>query len=297
MSRVAVVGLEDGWSSNYLAETFEKLTGFRCLIDPARVSCDLSAGRAAFDGLELTELDALVIKKVGPEYSPDLLDRLEMLRFIESRGVRIFSRPERIIRVLNRLSCTVGLTAAGLPMPPTLITEDPDRARAGIEAWGPSVLKPLYSSKARGMIVVEPGPDLGIRLEEFRALGNTVLYIQKMIDLGGKDLGLAFLGGRYLATYARVKQNGSWNTTTRSGGKYEAFEPPPEIIDLAHKAQAVFGLDFTCVDVALTPDGPIIFEVSAFGGFRGLKEACGLNAAEEYARHVLARLAQGGGHD
>ena len=93
-----------------------------------------------------------------------------------------------------------------------------------------------------------------------------------------------------MTTYARVKGEGAWNTTTRSGGHYEAFDPPPALIDLAYKAQAPFDLDFTCVDVAETPDGPIVFEVSAFGGFRGIETASGIDAARRYVQYVLERI-------
>jgi len=47
------------------------------------------------------------------------------------------------------------------------------------------------------------------------------------------------------------------------------------------------------VDVAETELGPVIFEVSAFGGFRGLYEGCGMEAAKLYADHVLRRLSDG----
>ena len=56
--------------------------------------------------------------------------------------------------------------------------------------------------------------------------------------------------------------------------------------------QEPFGLDFTCVDVALTDNGPYVFEVSAFGGFRGLKQARGLDVAELFTAHVLKELAR-----
>jgi ribosomal protein S6--L-glutamate ligase len=69
-----------------------------------------------------------------------------------------------------------------------------------------------------------------------------------------------------------------------------AYEASPELVDLGRRAQAPFGLDFTTVDVALTDDGPIVFEVSAFGGFRGAKEGIGIDAAALYTDHVLGKL-------
>jgi ribosomal protein S6--L-glutamate ligase len=152
------------------------------------------------------------------------------------------------------------------------------------------VLKPLFSTKARGMRVVKSGPDARARLERFRGAGNRVMYIQKKMDLPGRDLGIAFLGGQYLATYARIGDKGAWTTTTHFGGRYEPFEPSGELVDLARRAQAPFDLDFTCVDVAETEEGPIVFEVSAFGGFRGLKEAHGIDASERFADYVLRKI-------
>jgi len=216
-----------------------------------------------------------------------------MLRYATQRGVAVLSRPDRIRRVLTRLSCTLALRLANIPMPDTVVTESLSEAAAAVERMRQAVLKPMFSTKARGMVIVEAGAGARGALARFQAEGNRVMYIQQKVALPGHDLGLAFLGGEYLATYARLQRYGSWNTTTHFGGRYEPRQPPPEIVDLAHRAQALFGLDFTCVDVACTPDGPVVFEVSAFGGFRGLKEAHGIDAAVRLADHVIKAIEDG----
>ena len=63
------------------------------------------------------------------------------------------------------------------------------------------------------------------------------------------------------------------------------------MIDLASRAQSLFAMDFTTVDVAETQEGPVVFEVSAFGGFRGASEGIGIDAARLYVDYVLAKLA------
>jgi ribosomal protein S6--L-glutamate ligase len=289
MTKIGVVGVPDGWSSEKLADVIHQKTGFRLLIDMQMLSLDLVEGKAWFEGTDITELDGLIIKKIGAEYSPDLLDRLEILRFLSERGLNTYSSPLSIMRVLDRLSCTITLKAANLPMPPTTVTEDVDAALNTVKKYGDAVFKPLFSTKAKGMMVIRD--DAGARsvIENFKK-DNPVMYIQKKVDLHGKDMGIAFLGGEYLTTYARVKSEGAWNTTTRSGGKYESYDPPKDIIALAKRAQDLFNLDFTCVDVAETDAGPIVFEVSAFGGFRGILTANGIDAASLYADYVLERI-------
>jgi ribosomal protein S6--L-glutamate ligase len=117
-----------------------------------------------------------------------------------------------------------------------------------------------------------------------------MIYLQQKLELPGRDLGLLFLGGEYLGCYARVGQKSAWNTTIDSGGHYEAAEPDAALIELARRAQAPFAMDFTTVDVAETAAGPVVFEVSAFGGFRGAKEGLGINAAAAYAEYALRQL-------
>ncbi|MFP4347832.1 MAG: GAK system ATP-grasp enzyme [Desulfococcaceae bacterium] len=288
MPKIGVVGTIGGWSSEMLADKVAEKTGYRLLIDPKKICLDLGAKTVRYKDTDLAGLDALMIKKVGARYSPDLLDRLEMLRFLQERGLRMFSNPFAIMRVLDRLSCTVTLAGGGIPMPPTTVTEDVDAALKAVADYEKAVFKPLFSSKARGMKVISDGPDARRKVTAFKQ-ENEIMYIQKMMDLGGQDLGVAFLGGEYLTTYARRGQDASWNTTTRSGGKYQPYTPSDKTVALAHRAQALFGLDFTCVDVAETPDGPVVFEVSAFGGFRGIQTASGLDAAGLYLEYVLKR--------
>lgn len=291
--RIGVIGVPGGWSSEQLADAVEAKTGFRCLIDLARVSLDLAEGRVLFGDHDLAAFDALMVKKLGPAYGPDLLDRLEILHFLDQRGVRVFSKPAAMMRLLDRLSCTTMLRAGGIPMPPTIVTEDVDAAFDAIDRFGQAILKPLYSSKARGMRMVAAGPDARGQVQAFRDGGNPVLYIQKLVRLPGSDLGVVFLGGEYLACYARGARDFSRGACTENCGQYQSCKPSQDVIELANRAQALFRLDFTCVDVAETPDGPMVFEVSAFGGFRGLKAACGMDAATMYVEHVMRKLDHG----
>lgn len=288
---IGVIGIPGKWSTETLADEVEKKTGFRLVIDMQEVSLNLETGQLLFREHDLCQLDGLIVKKISASYSPNTLDRLELLRVAEQAGVKVFSPAVNILRLIDRLSCTVTLHSAGIPMPPTRITEDIDAAKSAVRDFGSAVFKPLYSTKARGMCVIDTDMDGDAIDEAIRAFrkDNPMMYIQKKIDLPGRDLGMIFLAGEYLGTYARVSKGESWNTTIHGGGKYEAHEPDQSVIDLAERAQAPFNMDFTTVDVAETADGPIVFEVSAFGGFRGAQEGIGLNVAELYVDHVIGK--------
>ena len=293
--RIAVVGVGGGWSSEALADAFYEKTGTRILVEMKHVVFDAAAGALYYGDVDLCKLDAVVVKKIGEVYSPDMLDRLDLLRFVADSGVPVFSKPLSMLRLLDRLSCTLTLRQAAIPMPPTVVTEDLSHARAAVESFGTAVLKPLYSTKARGMRVLSAtdGGDLDEELRDFQSEGNPVIYIQQKIDIPDRDLGVVYMGGEHVGTYARVGAEGSWNTTIRDGGRYERADASARTLAVAQRAQAAFDLDFTSVDVVETDDGPIVFEVSAFGGFRGLRDGLQIDAADRYADYVLGRLAHG----
>ena len=290
--KIGVIGLPGKWSTETLADAVEERTGHRLVIDMGEVNLDLEQQRLLFQDHDLCQLDALIVKKISARYNPNTLDRLELLRVAEQAGVRVFSRAENILRLIDRLSCTVTLRNAGIPMPATRVTEDIGAAIKAVEDFGSAVFKPLYSTKARGMCVIDADRNHNKIEREIRAFqaDNPMMYIQQKIALPGRDLGMVFLDGDYLGSYARVSMDESWNTTIHSGGKYAAHTPPDSVIELARRAQALFDMDFTTVDVAETGEGPIVFEVSAFGGFRGALEGIGINAAALYTEHVLRQL-------
>jgi len=290
--RIAVIGIPGKWSTEVLAERIAAKIGACPVIDMAEVTFQSSAGALTAHGLNLNEFDGLVVKKISQQYSPSTVDRLELLRVAEAQGVRVFSPASSMLRLIDRLSCTVTLQNHSIPMPDTCVTESISDAIAFIQGAGEVVLKPLFSTKARGMTVLdasESDDQLSVALTSFQQ-DNPVLYLQRKIALSGRDMGLMFLGGEYLGAYARVSQTGAWNTTIHSGGKYEAVDPDASVIAMAFRAQELFQMDFTTVDVAETDDGPICFEVSAFGGFRGGLEGTGIDVAEHYAQYVLGSL-------
>ena len=288
MVKIGVVGISGRWSSEEMTAAVEKKTGFRLLVEMDRVRYESRRETLFYKGVDLGTLDGLIVKKIGARFSPDHLQRLEMLRYLRARGVRVFSDPAAIARCLDRLSCTLTLRLGGIPMPEIVLTEHIEAAEAAVRRFGQAVFKPLFTSKARGMEVMRSDdPELRESIGAFREQGNCLLYVQKKIDLPGRDLGIAFLRGRYVGAYARVAPAGSWNTTTVNGGRYEAAKPSRDIVELASRAAALFGLDFTCVDVVEGHEGPMVFEGSALGGFRGLWEAQGINMAEMIVDSVL----------
>lgn len=287
--KIGVIGIPGKWSTEVLADRLEEKTGFRAVMDVKDIALHLDTNKVFCLGLDLTELDGVVVKKISQVYSPSTEDSIHILSHLESLGVPVFSPTDSMGKLINRLSGTLALHQGGIPMPKTRVTESVDAAFDIVREFGSAILKPLYSTKARGMVFLrEEDGDESVRaqLEEYQKT-QSLFYIQQAVNLNGRDLGMVFIGGQYFCTYARVGNSDAWNTTIHSGGRYDMFEPDAELIELGRRAQACFDLSFTTVDIALTDQGPVVFEVSAFGGFKGALDGCHLDAAEAYASYVL----------
>jgi tetrahydromethanopterin:alpha-L-glutamate ligase len=291
--RIGVVGIPGSWSTEALADAVDAATGFRLVVDMAEVSAELDSGTLRYRDWKLEQLDALVVKKISDSDSPRTADRLQMLRMLERAGVRVFNRVDAMLRLIDRLGCLLTLYNAGIPIPQTRVTESLSAATSAVWDFESALFKPLYTGTARGTTLIDSGDDparMQQAIEAFREK-HPVMMIQQRHRLPGRDLGMVFLGGDYLGTYARVGRTGAWNTAILSGGHYTAHAADDALIDLARRAQALFGLDFTTVDLAETDQGPMVLDVSAFGGFHGALKGIGMDVAARYVDYVVTTLA------
>ncbi len=289
----AIIGIPGAWSSEILKEAFEgksnaSQTIIADIFPVSELVYDIQQNKVFHQQKDLETYDAVVIKKLG-EYAPRILDWLDIFINLEDKGLLFFSSPKKLRQMISRIGCTKNMAAHNIPMPATLITENSEAALEWIQSKSGAVFKPNFSTKARGMEILKPKSVTLKKLDKLKEQYGC-LYLQELVELPGKDFGVVFSGGQYLGTYARVGDKDSWNTTTQDGGHYESFEPSEAILALAEKTQAIFELDFSCVDIAETPNGPVVFEVSAFGGFKGLFKGAKIDSADVLSQYVLDKI-------
>jgi len=292
--RIAVVGIPGGWSSEKLKEAFLEEGAEAFLVPYDAIAASLPSLKVCLGSEDALSIDAVVVKKLGDSSDITLTERVAQLKAIQSLGTPVFSPPEAIEAAIDRMRMTLRLALAGVPMPKTLITERPEDVLNFLMEVQEAVIKPLFTSKARGMLRVglgKPEAEKGA-LEAWKQTHGPFFYAQEFVPAKGmRDIGVMFLGGEFLKAYARVAKEGSWKTTTIEGGHYEPYDLPGPAFEVAKQAERVFGLSYAGVDLVEGPNGFLVYEVSAFGGFRGLHEAYGLNAARLFAGYVLRSLA------
>lgn len=283
--RVAVAGIPGAWSTELLADSLRNEGIEAFTLSLADVLHDLGEGRVLWQQDDLRDLDGVVVKKLGDQAAAASRLRLHPLRALEAQGVRIFSRPDVIDLAMDRYRMTMRLAEAGIPIPPTFAAESEASLDAAIAAIGDGVVKPVYTSKGRGMMRV-PAGDSPVAT----ALAAERYLVQRFVDAPGRDIGATVIGGVFVGAFYRIASDGEWMTTTDRGGRYEPCKLSDAGAELAERAAAAFGLDYTVVDLVEQGHDFLCYEVSAFGGFRGLWEASRVGAAAAYARYIKRTL-------
>lgn len=283
--KIGVAGILGAWSSEHLAERLCAQGAVAFVFSLGDVLHDLVSGVVSWRGEDLGGLDGVVVKKLGDQSSASARLRLHPLRALESRGVRVFSSADTIDLAMDRYRMTMILAAAGLPVPETFGAEPGLALEAALLRVDDAVVKPIYTSKGRGMMRVRGGSTTN-----FAATSGEHRLVQRYVESPGRDVGATVVGGRFLGAFYRVAKDGEWMTTTAAGGAYAPCDLSEKGIAYAERAAQAFSLDYTVVDLVEQGDDFLIYEVSAFGGFRGLLEASGVDAAAAYARYIVSTL-------
>lgn len=286
--QIAIIGKPGAWSTEHLSKKLRAQNFEVQIFNAKEIHFNSKLNKTAVSGICLDKFDAVVIKKLG-DYQPEIIDRLNLLLLAENNGLKFYSAPSKLLKMISRISCSTALLNEGIPMPNTFIGESVDEALNWIKDKHKVVFKPNFSTKAKGMEVIDSDSVREKDLNNLKA-DFGFLYLQEKLNIGDRDYGLAFIGDRYIGAYARVASKESWNTTTKDGGHYASCDLSEDIIAVAKKAKNTFNLDFCSVDVAIVNNKPVVFEVSAFGGFNGLFKGANIDAAELLAQKISSDL-------
>jgi ribosomal protein S6--L-glutamate ligase len=84
----------------------------------------------------------------------------------------------------------------------------------------------------------------------------------------------------------RRVSTGDWRINVSRGARPEPWTAPAGWVDLAVRSARAVGAEIAGVDLLPTADGPIVVEVNAVPGWRGLETALGVDIAAEIVAHL-----------
>lgn len=185
------------------------------------------------------------------------------------------NHPNRIGDAEFKPAGLAAATACGFTVPPTLITNRPDEARAFVEEHGPVIFKPLSAplylvdGKSQTVPVTEVDVD---ELDE-RVAGTMHLF-QARIDKVA-DVRVTVIGNRTFAV--RIDSDLLDWRTDYSTHTYTPVNPPPDVERALFAYLRRFGLVFGAFDFALSASGEWTFiECNPSGQWAWMEPPTGL---------------------
>lgn len=108
--RVGVAGIPGAWSTEHLRQALEQCGCETLVFSAADCAVELPGGAVRHAGVDLGDLDAVVVKKLGSTTDPMAPSRVHLLIQLEARGVRVFSPAPAVAEVQDRYRMTERLS-------------------------------------------------------------------------------------------------------------------------------------------------------------------------------------------
>lgn len=240
------------------------------------------------NGIDLLELDGLVVRDLGRRGAHDVAFRFETLQALDGLGMPIVNPPEAIARAANKFATSLALRRAGVPTPRTTITTSPEEAIAALREYGIAVSKPLFGYKGRDIIRLEYGNSSDEDRLKSIIDKQGLVYLQEFIFLEEpRDIRAFVVDGRVLGAIYRRAPKGQWISNLARGGRGEPCALTEELKDKAVRASRAVGTVYAGVDLLETPEGMKVIEVNGTPSGKGIFEALGIDVAEAIADYVL----------
>ncbi|HEY8491718.1 MAG TPA: ATP-grasp domain-containing protein [Dehalococcoidia bacterium] len=175
------------------------------------------------------------------------------------------------------------LRDAGVPVPATLVTSDPEALRRFWSRHREVIYKPVAGGALANLLREED-----LTEDRLEALSLAPVLFQEYVP--GRDLRVYTVGGEVVAAGV-IHGNG---VDYRAGeGRIDLVRPEPAAAELAVRAAAAAGCRFCAVDMKQAPDGrTVVLECNPSPMFLGFDRKAGACVGERLVDYLVAKAAE-----
>ncbi len=281
--RVAIFTDDPGWHGARLRQAFAARGIESVYVSLRDCRIDLAHGRhgIVMPGFESKLPDGVFVRGVPGGTLEQVTFRLGILHALKEAGIPVYNDGRAIERTVDKSMTSLLLARAGVPTPPTWVTESAAQARAVLMREGAAgrevVIKPLFGSQGTGLRRLSAGTDIP-GMEQYQH----VYYLQSYVESGDgrwHDHRVFVIARKAVA--AMVRRGVSWINNVAKGGRCEALALTSELAELAEAATRAVGADYAGVDVVCGQDGRLwVIEVNGIPAWKGLQGVANVNVAE-----------------
>ncbi len=216
-----------------------------------------------------------------------------LLRQLELMGLKTTLSSEALITARNKFLALQSLREAQVPIPRSiLLASRPDVMEAAHFVHYPAILKILSGTQGIGVMRVKSFEETAAIVDTMKSFGE-VMLLQEYIPNPGIDIRAFVVGDQVIGSMKRVAQLHEWRSNIHLGAKGLPIELDDRAKATAVHASRAVGLEISGVDMIMRGDEPVVLEVNASPGFRGLLEATRVNAADAMVEYAIEKAEKG----
>ena len=274
-------------STRRIVEEAQAMGHYVELIDHTKCSVKLGEGKPKiFFGEEdvTTEFDA-IIPRIGTKVTRH---GAAIVKQFEMNGVFSTARSLGITRARNKVRTLQIMARKGIPIPQTLFSINPDNIGEQIRLLGgpPVVIKLQEGTQGLGVILAESKKSAKSIIDTFYKMDTSILLQQYVEEANGEDIRIIVVGNKVVAAMKRKSGLDEFRSNVHRGAETEAVELSPKEKFIALNATKYLGLGVAGVDLMRSKKGPVLIEVNASPGLKGIEGASGVNVAKHIVQFV-----------
>lgn len=275
------------YSTKRIAEEAEKLGHYVELIDHTKCSVKLGSGKPQIylgDENITNEFDA-IIPRIGAKVTRH---GAAIVKQFEMNGIFSTARSLAITRARNKVRTLQIMARKGIPIPETLFSINPDNIEEQIKILGgtPVVIKLQEGTQGLGVILAESEKSAKSIIDTFYKMDTSILIQKYIEEANGEDIRIFVVDNKVVASMKRSSAPGEFRSNVHRGGETVDIKPTAKEQYIALNAAKHLGLGVAGVDLLRSKKGPLLIEVNASPGLKGIEEATGVNIAKEIIQFV-----------
>jgi len=288
MRAAIIVSDPQDWTAQALLASFSAKDIDAFFLNLSDLSASINDGQSfSCAGVDLLNLDAVVVRDLGRKGPSDVAFRFEVLQALQERGIAIINPPDAIARAANKYATSRSLQDAGVATPRTVVTNSLEEAEKALQDFKKAVTKPLFGYKGRDIILLEEGVEADASLLKDIMASQGLVYLQEFIALETpRDIRAFVVDGKVLGAIYRLAPPGQWISNLARGGQAVLCPLNKELVETAAKAATAVGTVYCGVDLLETEGGLSVIEVNATPSGKGIFEALGVDVTQAIASHV-----------
>ncbi len=275
------------YSTSRIAEELERAGHYVEHIDHTKCSVQLGGDKPQiFYGTEniTDEFDA-VVPRIGTtvtRHGAAIVKQFEMNHIFST------AKSLGIIRARNKVSTLQMMFKKGISVPKTVFSINPNNVEDQIELLGgaPVIIKLQEGTQGKGVILAESKKSAKSVIDTLYNMNTSILLQEYIEEANGEDLRIIVVDNKIVASMKRTSGLDDFRSNVHRGAETQKVQLTPREKFMAINATKHLGLGVAGVDLIRSKNGPLLIEVNASPGLKGIEAATGVNVAKSIVQFV-----------